>query len=314
MKVLVRSSGHFVLLTVLQKGGFLADEGLDVIFALSDMHVDADRQLLSGEVDMISGSHHTPYLHFDDGKPMAILASSTNAVQEFFVSNKPISDLSEMRGHKLALSPLLKPGEHPSVPAEGHPRSNIQIILERAGIADAVDFLGYGPDKATSKVRFDSVVSGWADGAFASFDETSAAKELGLHVLELEPLPMITGVTLTTTWTKVKEHEADHSFERFVRALQKAVKFFIEDRDGTLAILKDSADELNIRDEAHMIRRYERGARELVPSLAPTAEAIKNAFRIAEMERPGIENRVNPLMLWDLHYVRLAQAGLKSDA
>lgn len=311
MKVLVRSSSHFMLLTVLQKGGFLAKEGLDVTFALSDMHVDADRQLLSGEIDMISGSHHTPYLHFDDGQPMVILASSTNSVQESFVSNKPISDLSEMRGAKLALSPLLKPGEHPAVPAEGHPRSNIQIMLERAGIAETVEFLGYGPNNGSSKDRLKAVADGWASGAFASHSEGVAAKELGLHVIELEPLPMISGVTLTTTWTKVKEHEASGLFERFVRALFNATHLFVDNREATLEILKESTDELGFRDEASLLSRYERAAREAVPNLAPTAAAIKNAFRIAEMERPGIENRVNPLLLWDLHYVRLAQAALE---
>ena len=310
-RVLVRSSGHFVLLTVLQKGGFLEAEGLDPKFELCDMADDADGMLLAGEIDLISGSHHTPYIHYDDGKPMVILGSTTNTVQETFVTREAIADLSEMRGTRLALSPLLPPGVRPKEPAEGHPRANIQIMLERAGIADAVEYLGYGPGDAPSRERFQSVADGFADGAFGGFD-LSGARALGLQALTLEPLPMISGVTLTTTWDKLEEHASSQAFERFARALYRAVHFFKTERDATIEILKENASTLNLRDDDQAARRYERTSHELVPTLIPTAAAIRNAFHIAEFERTGIADRVNPLELWDLHFARAAAAAVRA--
>lgn len=308
-KVLVRSSGHLVLLTVLQQGGFLAAEGLDPVFELCDMADDADEQLLAGEVDMISGCHHTPYLQYDEGKPFVYLASTTNQVQERFVTREPIGDLAEMRGRKVALPPLAAPGVRPDQQGEGHPRANRQIMLERAGIADAIDYVGYGPGGALAKERLQSVADGYADGAFVPDYELANVQELGLSALELPALPMITGVTCTTTWNKVKEHAESQTFERFVRALRAAVEFFKTERDATIEILTKNADQLRLRDEGQVLRRYDRTSGELDPTLTPTAGAIRNAFRIAEFERPGIGDRVNPLTLWDLHFVRAALAG-----
>lgn len=305
-RVLVRSSSHFYLLAVLEQGGFLKDVGLSPTFEECAMADDADAMLLSGEVDMISGCHHTPYLHYDDGLPFVYLASSTNAVQEHLLTRESISTLSDISGQKVALRPLAKPGVRPDMRGEGHPRANRQIMLEQAGIAQTVQFVGYGPDDALSNNRFQSVTDGFADAAFISDPELSYHGNFGLHVLELKPLPMISGVTCTTTLDKVKEHEADQSFERFVLALHRATKFFKENREESIAIMERSADELKLQDHDEVVRRYERTANELDPTLTPTAAAIRNAFRIAEFERAGIAERVNPLALWDLHYVRTA--------
>lgn len=305
-RVLVRSSSHFYLLAVLEQGGFLKDVGLSPTFEECAMADDADEMLLSGEVDMISGCHHTPYLHYDDGLPFVYLASSTNAVQEHLLTRQPISSLSDIAGQKVALRPLAKPGVRPDMRGEGHPRANRQIMLEQAGVAASVQFVGYGPNNAPNSDRFQSVTDGFADAAFISDPELSYHGNFGLHVLELDPLPMVSGVTCTTTMDKVKEHEADQSFERFVLALHRATKFFKENRQESIAIMERSADELKLQDHDEVVRRYERTANELDPTLTPTAAAIKNAFRIAEFERAGIEDRVNPLALWDLHYVRTA--------
>lgn len=305
-RVLVRSSSHFYLLAVLEQGGFLKDVGLNPTFEECAMADDADALLLAGEIDMISGCHHTPYLHYDDGLPFVYLASSTNSVQEHLLTREPISSLSDLRDQKIALRPLAKPGVRPDARGEGHPRANRQIMLEQAGIADSVTFVGYGPDNASNSSRFQSVIDGFADAAFISDPELSFHGNFGLHVLELAPLPMISGVTCTTTIDKLKEHAADQMYERFVMALHRATKFFKEERDESIAILDRSADALGLQDHDEVVRRYERTANELDPTLTPAAAAIQNAFRIAEFEREGIRDRVNPLALWDLHYVREA--------
>jgi ABC-type nitrate/sulfonate/bicarbonate transport system substrate-binding protein len=298
-RILVRAQSHFSLVAVMKDGGFLEREGLDPEFQVERSAAVADGELKSGKTDLIFGSHVTPYVHYDDGEPMVYLAQTMNAVREFFGTRTEIHGLSEMRGKRIAIKPLYDANGK----FGGHPRGNRELMLRRAGISAEVDCVGYGPT-GRSADRFQIVADGQADGTFVGRQDLRAARAAGLRVLPLESLPMIYFVTVTTTYRRVEEHLETGAFQRLLRALAGAVELYKTNPGATLKILEKWADFLGYEDEQDMRERYESEAQTMDPRLIPHTAAIDNAFRLAQLIRPDIADRVNPLALWDLHFVR----------
>jgi ABC-type nitrate/sulfonate/bicarbonate transport system substrate-binding protein len=303
-RILVRANSHFSLVAVMKDGGFLEREGLDPEFEVERTAAVADGELKSGKADLIFGSHVTPYVHYDDGQPWVYLAQTMNAVKEFFGTREEIHGLSEMRGKRIAIKPLLDADGK----FGGHPRGNRELMLRRAGIDSSVDCVGNGPT-GRSADRFAAVADGHADGTFVGRQDLRAARAAGLRILPLEALPMIYFVTVTTTYGKVEEHQESGAFQRLLRALAGAAQLFKSNPEATLKILGKWADFLGYEDEQDMRERYEAEARTLDPRLVPHTAAIDNAFRLAQMIRPDVADRVNPLALWDLHFVRAMHEG-----
>jgi ABC-type nitrate/sulfonate/bicarbonate transport system substrate-binding protein len=307
-RILVRAKSHFSLVAVMKDGGFLEREGLDPDFQVERSAAVADDELKTGKADLIFGSHVTPYVHYDDGQPWVYLAQTMNLVKEFFGTREEIHGLAEMSGKRIAIKPLYDDeGKF-----NGHPRGNRELMLRRAGIASTIDCVGNGPTGKSSD-RFQAVADGHADGTFVGRQDLRAARAAGLRILPLEALPMIYFVTVTTTYRKVQEQQDTGGFERLLRALSGAVGMFKTNPEGTLKILENWADFLDYTDDQDMRERYESEARTLDPRLIPHTAAIDNAFRLAQMIRPDVAERVNPLALWDLHFVRAMHEADKNN-
>jgi hypothetical protein len=113
---------------------------------------------------------------------------------------------------------------------------------------------------------------------------------------------MIRGVTLTTTMSFVKNHEA--KIRLLIRGFGDAIHFFITRKQETLEILKEHASpilHLQSNEEVEML--YEERAHSLERKPYPAIEAITNFFRLAMRRNPEIAS-FNPLALWNSHYVR----------
>jgi hypothetical protein len=115
-------------------------------------------------------------------------------------------------------------------------------------------------------------------------------------------MPMIEGVTITTTTTYVNRHQDE--VRLLLLALVDAIHFFKTRREDTLDIFKRRCrDVLKFQSEEEMALFYENQEKSLERKPYPTAEAIENVFALAVRENPAIRD-FNPLALWDLHYVR----------
>jgi hypothetical protein len=120
--------------------------------------------------------------------------------------------------------------------------------------------------------------------------------------MELPTMPMIEGVTLTTTTTYVQNHE-DES-RSLIMALVDAIHFFKTKKAETLAIIKKHCTELlRIQNDEEWECFYQTQADSFEPKPYPSLEAIRNVFALALKRDPEIAE-FNPLALWDLHYLR----------
>jgi ABC-type nitrate/sulfonate/bicarbonate transport system substrate-binding protein len=288
-----RSPSHLPLWEVLDKAGIWDEVGVESIRLeyMADPP-DAEAALFDGQIDFISGNHITPYSLLREGKPIVCLASPSNAVRDRLISGRPTSTLSELRGKRIADQPLQSRSA-----GFQHPTGNHMLCLRRAGVAvEEVHWVEIeASGAALRKAQIDALQSGRADACFAT-GSTADYEQAGFSVLELEPLPMINGPTLTTSLTRLQQD--DNLGDRLVRALLLGIHFAQTHREETELILEG----LRRRDPAAEGASY-RGLERMPRRPYPAAAGILNAFELCLMKDPDAKT-VNPLALWDLHYLR----------
>jgi ABC-type nitrate/sulfonate/bicarbonate transport system substrate-binding protein len=178
------------------------------------------------------------------------------------------------------------------------------LYILRAGLKlDDVQWVEIGEDisPAFRKAQFEMIRSGKADAALIT-GGTAQYEEAGCHVLQLEPLPMINGPTLTTAITALERK--DRLGERMVKAIVMGIHFARAHREETERILEG----LRSREPEAGSVRYESLTRMPIKPY-PAVDAVANAYELCLMKIPEAKD-FSPLALWDTHYLRdLDQSG-----
>jgi ABC-type nitrate/sulfonate/bicarbonate transport system substrate-binding protein len=249
------------------------------------MPPDAEAALFKGDVDFISGDHLTPYGLVAQGKPIVSIASPVNGQNASLASREPMKSIQDLRGKRIADTPMegRNGGFH-------HPRGNHMMYLIRAGIGiNEVQWVEHDDSEA----QFEALKSGRADARFIS-GTGERYKELGFHILSLGPLPMINGPTLTTSYTVL--HKKKGLGERLVKALVLGIHFAKTKKDKTEKILENLNKK---KGESFQYRSLER----MPEKPYPDPQGVINAYELGCIKAPEAK-QVNPLALWDLHYLR----------
>jgi ABC-type nitrate/sulfonate/bicarbonate transport system substrate-binding protein len=199
--------------------------------------------------------------------------------------------VQDLKGKKVAADKLTS-----------HAGLNIWLFLKQAGLdadrgdVELVEFRG------SSEERWQQVLSGAFDATFVTLPHDSRAAKAGAHVIEVAPMPMIRGVTLTTTTSFVKSHRDE--VRQLTKGLVDAIHFFITRKQETLEILKEHATPiLKLQSDAEVERLYDEWAQSLERKPYPKLSAIANVFQLAVRRDPDLAG-YNPLMLWNTHFVR----------
>jgi hypothetical protein len=253
---------------------------------------DAEAALFEGKIDFISGNHITPYALLARGSPIVCIASPVNSVSDCLVSRDQIGSLAELRGRRIVDRPLhsRKSGMH-------HPTGNHILYLLKAGLR-LEDVTWIDLDESRSKLlerQIEMLRSGQADATFSMGNRDDYLRA-GLRVLDLDPLPMINGPTITTSLDRLRRD--DLLGERLVKAMVLGIHFAQTRREETELIL-----EALRRREPEAGRVSYQGVERMPAKPYPDAEGISNAYALCLMQKPEAGD-VNPLTLWDLHYLR----------
>ncbi|MGH7824057.1 MAG: ABC transporter substrate-binding protein [Candidatus Binatia bacterium] len=280
-----RSWSHLPIWTVMQKAGIWDKAGIELeSFDYCAFPPDAEKALFAGDIDFISGDHLTPYALVVQGKPIVSLASPVNATTATIVSREPISSLQDLRGRRIVDTPMegRDGGFH-------HGRGNHMMYLIRAGIGiDEVNWV----EHEDSDSQYQALRSGQADATFTGRGQKYKAE--GFHLLPLDPLPMINGPTLTTSYTVLNKNK-DFG-ERLVKALVLGIHYAHTKRAESEQILEKLSQDQS--------RSFNYGALEKMPRKPyPDAQAVINAYDLGCIKNPEAK-QLSPLALWDLHYLR----------
>jgi hypothetical protein len=118
---------------------------------------------------------------------------------------------------------------------------------------------------------------------------------------------MVNSITLTSLVPLVQDNP--ELYIRMIKAIATGIAMVKRDKNKTLEILSGHvADRLGIRDDIELESFYETLRANLEPRLCPKTDSLYNAYRIAELVYPELEEKGNPVKLWDLHYVRVLEA------
>ncbi len=255
----------------------------------------SDPMLIKGECDFIFGSHISPYIHRMNGHPFVYLGQTVNWIDDVIVSKEPISDPRQLQGKRFVEVAGADANRHHG----HHPAGNHLLYLQREGVdPHSLTFVA-----ATTKEQWQDVAEGKGDFCFSGPPDDEDAAAAGLHVFPLAPLAMVNASTMTTLWPTYLQRP--DLCEGVLKASMMGIHYIKTEPDGFWKLMQqDVAAELKIKDERSLKHLYNYCRSILEPRLYPVAEAVTNAFKLAIMEEPAIEQKLNPMSLWDIHLLR----------
>jgi NitT/TauT family transport system substrate-binding protein len=278
---------------VADKSGCWNKNGLDVDTSPQLVREKAVESLKSGNVDLISGNHHNLYIrNAKNGEDFVHLAQPTNNWTENKLIVRPeIGSVQDLKGKKVVADKLTS-----------HAGLNIWLYLKQEGLDVDRGDIQLFEMRGSSEERWKKVLSGEYDGTFVTIPHDSRAAKAGARVIEARAIPMIRGVTLTTTTSFVKSHPQE--IRQLTKGLVDAIHFFLTQKQETLEILKEHATPiLKLQSDQEVETLYDEWAQSLERKPYPKLEAIANVFALAVRRDPEIAG-YNPLALWNTHFVR----------
>jgi len=294
LRIIYRSNSHAPFWVVAGKSGVWGKNGLDVDTSPQLVREKAVEALKSKHVDLISGNHHNLYVrNAKNGEDFVHLAQAANNwTENKLVVPSKIRSVQELRGKTIVADKL-----------SSHAGLNIWLFLRQEGLdVDRGDVKLVEQRGSSSEDRWRGVLDGEYDGTFVAIPHDARAAKAGAHVISVRQMPMIRGVTLTTTMSFVKSHEEE--IRRLLRGFVDAVHFFLTRKAETLEILREHATPiLHLQSDAEVDAIYDEWAQSLQRKPYPSPEAIANVFQLALRRDPEVQG-FNPLALWDTHYLR----------
>ena len=300
-KVIYRSNhSQLAMISIMKYGGIWDRLGLEVSrMDLERRALPAEDQLLDGKCNMIFGCHITPHWRVASGIPMICMAQTVNTSQDMLVSTKPLAGLNDLKDRVLAEQDFCDEEGH----LTSHVRGTYELYLRDAGLSsDQLDV-----KRVESGDKKQLLLDGKADVTFASGSQEKACERLGLHTRLLPRYPMVNSITLTSLVPLVQDNP--ELYIRMIKAIATGVAMVKRDKEKTMEILAGNvADRLGIRDDIELESFYQKLSNSLEPRLCPKIDSLYNAYRIAQLVYPELEETGNPVKLWDLHYVRVLEA------
>jgi ABC-type nitrate/sulfonate/bicarbonate transport system substrate-binding protein len=293
IRVYYRAPSHVPLWKVMEEGGFLEKHGLEIeLGSMEGQRKRAAEGLKSGELDIVSGNHHNLYVRRAlNGDPYVHVAQSNNSWREnYLVARDGINGVQDLKGKSVAMDDY-----------DGHTGLNVWLYLRQNGLEEGRDVeLVSDNTKGTERAR--AVMDGKYDASFIRAVDQLRARKFGARIMEVPSMAMIEGVTLTTTTTYVRSHEDE--VRSLILAMIDATHFFKTKKAETVSIIKKHCSQLlKMQNDEEWDCFHENQTASLEAKPYPRLDAVQNVFALALKRNPEIKD-FNPLMLWDLHYVK----------
>jgi ABC-type nitrate/sulfonate/bicarbonate transport system substrate-binding protein len=298
-----RASAHLALLHVVAESGAWEKHGLDVNYAFKISSKDAHRDVPTGDIEFVGGNHVSTYGKRARGDNWTYLGQTVNRLDHRLVV-RPDSGINGVRD--LKEKKVVTSGSHPALNdwlflkqnGLDIDRDQVEIINQsriRKGEMDEIE--GGGPRKQKWELVKDRTV----DATFLTPPKSDFAAAAGLKVIEVEPLPMIHFTTISTSQNFVEMHP--DIVDRFLKGLIEGIAYFKTRPADAIRILKERHTTEGVMNDAMAEKVYRELARVLEPRLYPAMDAITNVYQEALRQDPDAA-RINPLALWNLHYIR----------
>jgi ABC-type nitrate/sulfonate/bicarbonate transport system substrate-binding protein len=293
-----RSSSHLALMHVIAESGSWEKHGLEVDYDKPIDREAAHKQVISGEVEFVSGNHVSTYAARAHGDTWVYLGqtASINNIALVTRTDTGINKLEDVRKKKFGSR-----GRHPGL--------NTWLYLKQHGLdvdredVEIVHEVRDG-DPSTNKAKksmLQMVKDGDCDAAFFTEPKIEFAKREGLKVISVEPQPMIFFMTVSSSMKLVEERP--DLIDRMLKGIIEGTAFFKREKEKTIKILMDKHHKEGTLDRDAAEKLYKDLAPMLDERLYPSMPAIANVYQEALRQNKD-SAKVDPLSLWDLHFLR----------
>lgn len=301
-----RSNTHLQLLHVIAESGSWEKYDLDVDYDRKINSSDAHKRVMAGDIEFVGGNHVSPYGHRARGDRWLYLGQTVNVVAGRKLVVRKDSGINSIKDLR-----------EKTVGSRGsHPQLNDWLQLKQSGLdvdRDEVKVVGqYGAQKGPIDARdpdaeetagplWQWVRDKKVDAAFLSNPEQLVAAKGGLKVIDIPAFPMIYFTTISTSLNFAEKHP--DLVERFLKGLIEGIHFFKTQPEKTAEIIKRRYDKAGKLDDEMARIAQKTMADVLEPRLYPNPDAIANVYQEGVRQDKDAE-RINPMALWDLHFLR----------
>ena len=255
--------------------------------------------LFNGAADIII--EHLEYLYEGaaKGKKVTFLCAPSKGGGLDLVVRPSVQSVEELRGNTIA------------VRSHGQPHA-VTLWLRMLGLEKAVTTV-IVPDKDVGRWgQWKKVVSGECVATFMSPLYLPEALTAGLKVLAVPDIPIVGQFAQACLAEFARKNDA--VMRAYMQAVLHALVWLTYRPDEALATLAAELKvSFNITDASELKRRFDAVVTGLKIRPYPTPQAITNTYEIAVIEYPDAKG-LNPLSLWDLHWVKELDDGGFIDA
>lgn len=291
LKIIYRSDSHAPFWVLAEQAKIWEKNGLHVNTSPQLNRERAVDALKNGHVDLISGNHHNLYARrAKNHEDFVHLAQLGNLwTENHLIVTESIRSVQDLRGKQIAVDRK-----------NSHAGLNVWLFMRQEGLdLDKEDYYLVETEGSTEK-RCKGVLVGEFDAAFVDLPHNLRAVREGAQEITVRAMPMVRGVTLTTTMAYVKSHEEE--IRLLIRGTVEAVHFFLTQPEKTKRILAESSI-LGLQNDEEVRALYDSWISFLERKPYPTLEGIANVFALAVRLKPEIAE-FNPLVMWNTHYLR----------
>lgn len=298
-----RSSSHLALLHVVAESGSWAKHGLEVDYDRQISSSEAHKAVPTGDVEFVSGNHVSTYGHRARGDNWVYLGQTVNLVNTQLVVHPDanIHSIADLREKVVGTR-----GAHPGL--------NDWLYLKQRGLDLDRDDVALVNQSRDSKALTDMDLGQFRneplwqwirdkriDAAFLPPPQSDFARQAGLKVIDVDPLPMIWFTTVSSSLGFAERHP--DIVERFLKGLIEGIHFFKTQPDKAIKIIRERYRKEGTLTEQQAKSIYFSLAGILEPKLYPSMQAIANVYEEA-IRQDKDAKKVNPMALWDMHAVR----------
>lgn len=281
------------------------DDRLPVIFAIREMarrHYELDVKvvcieggkayeaaLFNGAADVII--EHLEYLYDEakKGKQVLFFCAPSKGAGLDLVVPREIHSIEGFRGKKFA------------VRSHGQPHA-VTLWLRMLGLDQDVETIIVHDKEVGRWGQWKKVVSGECIATFMSPLYLPDALDAGLKILPVPEIPIVGHVAQACLSAFARRNDA--LMRAYVKALLHALSWLTAQPADALAALSPQLQSaMQLDHDAELKRRFDAVVTGLKIRPYPTPQAIANTYEIATIEFPEAQG-LNPLALWDLHWVK----------
>lgn len=245
--------------------------------------------LFNGFCDVII--EHLDYLYEEaaKGKKITMFCAPSKGAGLELVVPSHVQGVEEFKDRTMA------------VRSSGQPYA-VTLWLRMMGLEKEVKTLIVKDDEVGRWGQWKKVASGECIATFISPLYLPHALAIGLKVLPVPDLPIV-GHFAQACLSRFATENSD-LLRDYIKAVIHALCLITMRKDEALEIVsKEPMKRMKIEDRKELEMRFDTIAAGLKLKPCPTPEAIANTYEIATFEYPGARG-LNPLALWDLHWVK----------